>query len=123
MYKRPLIAHGQLAAAADGRATNVLTLVVRWLGYAAGPILGLFLLAICTRWVQEGPAVIGVLGGYLIAFLANDPLGWFGATTPLARLGFHPLWTALLSAAVTILVGLLLSLGSLRGGNREDRFA
>ncbi|MDJ0975708.1 MAG: sodium/solute symporter [Planctomycetota bacterium] len=110
-----LIAHQQLAGSAD-KQTNVLTLVVRWLGYAAGPILALFLLAIGTRRVGERAAVIGVLAGYLFAFLANDPFGWMGAETPLARLGFHPLWTAAFSCVVALGVALLLSLKSPSSG-------
>lgn len=106
-----LIAHEQLAAAPDKR-TNVLTLVVRWLGYAAGPVLGLFLLAILTRRIGEAAAVTGVVAGYLLAFVANDPLGWMGARTPLARLGFHPLWTAAFSCAAAVLVAILVQVAT-----------
>ena len=91
-----------IAAAAQG--TLLLTLLIRWLGYFAGPLLGLFLLAALSRRANEPGALIGVVvAGAGVIFAANYefPAWWT----------FHPLWLAPMSCVVTCVVGRLASAG------------
>jgi SSS family solute:Na+ symporter len=87
--------------AAEARATILETLVT-WLGYFAGPLLGLFLLGIVTRRTEE----VGALAGVGLAFVGVAVVvvaGW------LPRWGVHPLWLAPASFVVTVVVGRLVS--------------
>ncbi len=90
---------GVVAAAED---SLLLDLLIRWLGYFAGPLLGLFLLAALSRRANEKGALVGVaVAGAGVIFAAN--FEW-----P-AWCGHHPLWLAPLSCAVTCVVGRLAS--------------
>ncbi len=81
---------------------TILDQLVTWLGYAAGPLLGMFLLGITSRRTNETGVLSGVLVGVLVVIvlvLADVPsLG-----------GFHPLWLAPASCAITWLIGRVVS--------------
>ncbi|MHC4341214.1 MAG: sodium:solute symporter family transporter [Planctomycetota bacterium] len=81
-------------------STQILETMVTWLGYFAGPLLGLFLLGMLTKRATERSALLGVGVAFAaeIAVLSTaGPKPW----------GFHPLWLAPGSFAVTFLVGWL----------------
>ena len=81
--------------AAEGNET-LLEKMVKWLGYFAGPMLGLFLLGMLTRHVKERAALLGVIvGGASVIVLA------------LQKLPFHPLWLCPISCVTTVVVGLI----------------
>jgi len=92
---------GALVAAADGE--QMVKLLLRWLGYAAGPLLGLFLLGLLTRRTSEKGALIGM--AVAIAVIVAIVLSETG-TGP-----WHVLWLAPLSCTITIVVAWLTSLG------------
>jgi SSS family solute:Na+ symporter len=97
-----LLATGIALLAARGDAL-LLELLITWLGYFAGPLLGLFLLGLLTRRANEAGALVGVLvagGSVLAAVLAEIP----------RQHGFHPLWLAPASCALTLAAGRLASL-------------
>jgi len=79
---------------AAGREGGILQTLVTWLGYFAGPLLGLFLLGMLSTRANEPGALVGVGAaflGILLALRAGGSKPW----------GFHPLWFAPASAAVT----------------------
>jgi SSS family solute:Na+ symporter len=89
---------GALYAAQRGEA--LLNLLIGWLGYFAGPLLGLFLLGMLTRRVREAEAMAGVVAAlaavtWLVVF---PPEGLFHDV--------HRLWLAPFSCAVTVGVAL-----------------
>lgn len=88
---------------AASREGGILETLVTWLGYFAGPLLGLFLLGMLSRRANEW----GVLAGVLVAFGGIAAAVLFGRQKPL---GFHPLWLAPASAAVTVGLGRAASL-------------
>jgi SSS family solute:Na+ symporter len=103
------------AVYAAERQTEILKTLVTWLGYVAGPLLGLFLLGLLVRRANQAGALIGV-GVAMTAVLA---VAWLGPPKPW---GFDRLWLAPFSAALTCLLGWLASLagpapdpGRLRG--------
>jgi len=83
---------------AASRPTGILDTLVTWLGYFAGPLLGLFLLGMCSRRANEAGALVGVGS----AFAAVAAAALLGGARPL---GFHPLWLAPASALLTLGVG------------------
>ena len=96
-----IIAVGGAFLAAAGER-SILETLVTWLGYFAGPLLGLFLLGLCSTRGNEPGALIGVGAGFalVVAGVLLDPrTNW----------GVHPLWLAPAAAAVTFLIGLLAS--------------
>jgi SSS family solute:Na+ symporter len=104
---------GALIAARAGK--GMLELLITWLGYFAGPLLGLFLLGMLTRRANQR----GVLIGVGTAFAAVAAVLWnFGLDRLLGIPGpapdevwlVHPLWLAPFSCAVTLLVGWTASL-------------
>jgi len=77
---------------------QILELLVTWLGYFAGPLLGLFLLGILSRRTVEKGALAGAGLAVLVtiaAVILNAP----------AKLGFHPLWLAPASCLITLTAG------------------
>jgi SSS family solute:Na+ symporter len=86
------------ALLAAGQSKGILETLVTWLGYFAGPLLGLFLLGIASRRANE----VGVLSGVATAFLAVGAAVLLGIPK---ALGLHSLWLAPFSAAVTLGVG------------------
>jgi SSS family solute:Na+ symporter len=90
---------GAFLAAGEG---SILGTLVTWLGYFAGPLLGLFLLGMVSTRATERGALIGVALAF--AFVAA------GALVDLkANYGIHPLWMAPASACLTFLIGLAAS--------------
>jgi SSS family solute:Na+ symporter len=92
------VAFGEVAIAgalyAAGQEKGILQTLVTWLGYFAGPLLGLFLLGMLSRRANERGALVGVavaFAGLAEAVLRRGDRPW----------GFHPLWLAPASAAVT----------------------
>ncbi|HEX5138666.1 MAG TPA: sodium/solute symporter [Planctomycetota bacterium] len=101
------VAFGVLATLAAfyaaGKGTGILDLLVTWLGYFAGPLLGLFLLGMLSRRANEGGAIVGVGAAFLgivgvVLARGEKPWGW------------HPLWLAPVSTVVTGVVGWAASL-------------
>ncbi|MHC4955955.1 MAG: sodium:solute symporter family transporter [Planctomycetota bacterium] len=91
-----------LGALAAARAeTTLLETMVNWLGYFAGPLLGLFLLGMLTTKVEERAALWGVAMGAAYAVV----LAWFKPVLP-----FHTLWVAPISCVVTVGTALLMTL-------------
>lgn len=82
---------------------DILKTLVRWLGYPAGPLLGLFLLGMLSRRANER----GVLVGVLVAFAGVAAAAIFGGKTPL---GLDPLWLVPASTLVTVGIGWAASL-------------
>jgi len=80
---------------------SLLETLVTWLGYFAGPLLGLFLLGMATRRATEPGALLGV--GVSFAAIVTLVLAGTGADGMLW--GFHPLWLAPVSCASTLLLG------------------
>ena len=92
-----VVAIGLAVLAAHGERGLVDTLIT-WLGYFAGPLLGLFVLGVATRRVAETGALVGVAAGAALvvtAVLADLPARW----------GFHPLWLAPVALGATVFVG------------------
>jgi len=101
------VAFGGVATAAAivaaGEGQLLLDQLIRWLGYFAGPLLGLFLLGVLSRRANERGAVTGVLIAgtmVVVAVLLEAPMAY----------GFAPLWLAPLACLVTVLFGLMASL-------------
>jgi solute:Na+ symporter, SSS family len=82
---------------------SILETLVTWLGYFAGPLLGLFLLGLLSTRATQAGALIGV-GIAAAMTLVAVSLG------TKATFGLHPLWLAPFSMCVTWLAGLLASL-------------
>jgi SSS family solute:Na+ symporter len=80
-------------------STSILETLVTWLGYFAGPLLGLFLLGMLTKRANETGALIGVGAAFAVV-----------VATPAKEWGFHPLWLAPLSCAVAFGIGYAASL-------------
>jgi len=83
---------------AASKGTGILDLLITWLGYFAGPLLGLFLLGMLSRRANEGGVLVGVgvaFAGILGVVVAKGEKPW----------GWHPLWLAPVSTAVTLAVG------------------
>jgi len=85
------------------RTSLILETLITWLGYFAGPLLGIFLLGMLTRGATEA----GALAGVGAAFAGIVALLQF--TDGPRSFGFHPLWIAPASLAVTLAVGLVVS--------------
>ncbi len=108
-------------AMAQGR--DVIDLLLKWLGFLAGPVLGLFLLGMLTRRVRESHALVGVAAGYAVLLLGFTDLvlsarGADGSTTThAAHAGVHGIWAAFVGCAVTFGVAWL---GSLAGARRKS---
>lgn len=94
------VAFGLVAIAgalyAAGRKEGILDTLVTWLGYFAGPLLGLFLLGMLSRRANEAGALVGVG----VAFAALAAAHSYGIPW-----GFHRLWLAPALAATTAGVG------------------
>ena len=86
------------ALVAATQETQILETLFTWLGYFAGPLLGLFLLGVLTTRPAQPAALVGVavaVACVATAVLLELPALW----------GFHALWLAPAACAVTLLVG------------------
>ncbi len=84
-------------------ARGLLDTLITWLGYFAGPLLGLFGLGVLTRRTNEAGALIGTaLGAGLVA-------GAVALELP-ARWAFHPLWLAPVALLTTLVGGFVAGL-------------
>ncbi len=95
------------AAAAD---KSILESLVTWLGYFAGPLLGLFLLGLLTRRTEQVGALVGTAVAFaVVAFVVLS--GILGTEGPSGKMVWivHPLWLAPASCLVTLGVGTLVS--------------
>jgi SSS family solute:Na+ symporter len=92
-----LIALGVALVAAQ-QEQGLFQTMVKWLGYFAGPLLGLFLLGIVTRRASQPGALLGVGLSFL------GVIGSIVLELP-AEYGFHPLWLAPVALGITLLVG------------------
>jgi SSS family solute:Na+ symporter len=105
--RRLTVAWGVLGVAAAlyvaGRG-GLLAMAVRYVGYFAGPVLGLFLLGLLFRRTNQGGAVGGVLAGFAAVTIVVNAERWFGTPPPVGGI-----WTAAVGCACTMAVGLALS--------------
>ena len=90
---------GLVAARAE---TQMVDTLIRWLGYFAGPLLGVFLLGVLSRTANEAGALVGLVCGAGLVALA------VGRDLP-AEWGFHSLWLAPVACAVTWSAGVAAS--------------
>lgn len=93
------------ALAAARAETQILETLVTWLGYFAGPLLGMFLLGMTSARANE----TGVLVGAVASFVAVVVIVWQLGTMPW---GFHRIWLTPFSCASTLAVGWLVSLAT-----------
>ncbi|MDA1196024.1 MAG: sodium/solute symporter [Planctomycetota bacterium] len=130
LARRLTLLYGVLAVGAaffalsQGRA--VLDMLLDWLGYLVGPILGLFLLGMLTRGVGHAGALLGLLAGYGAVILGFTT--WF-TVEPQAGVwvralalgdGLHGIWAALVGCVATVVVGGLTPWGRVRGIGRPS---
>lgn len=108
------LAYGVVAVGAAfyamSRGRDVIDLLLAWLGFLAGPVLGLFLLGMLTRGVREAAALVGVGAGYAAVVLGTQGGIFFEERSLFAQIGVHPIWAAAVGCGVTLLVGRLVSL-------------
>ncbi|MBR9988650.1 MAG: sodium/solute symporter [Gemmatimonadetes bacterium] len=96
-------------------AAPLIDLILTFMGYFAGGLLGLFLLGMLTKRANGTGAFIGAVAGTLVVLMMTDndfPLPqmyeWFGV-------GPIPfIWSTALGLVVTLVVGYLISLGGPR---------
>lgn len=102
------LAHGVLAVSAafiaSRQGRDIVDLLLLWLGFLAGPVLGLFLLGMLTRSIRERHALIGVGVGYVVAMLLNTTWLTAGDETLAQQIGVHGIWTACVCCLVTLVV-------------------
>ena len=112
------IVYGVLAVGAAfyamSQGRDVIDLLLRWLGFLGGPVLGLFLLGMLTTRVRQRGALTGVAAGYVVVVLGFTPILGLAGGVPAASLGLHGIWAAAAGCATTYLVGL--ALGSAAAG-------
>lgn len=99
-----------LLGAVEGK--QLLDQLIGWLGYFAGPLLGLFVLGMFTRRTTEVGAVAGTAlagGGVIAAVLLDAPKAYH----------FHRLWLAPAALVATIALGYGIALLT-RGTSRPD---
>ncbi len=103
-----------LLAAAQSNNKGLLETMINWLGYFAGPFVGLFVLAMlpwrCPEW--------GAVSAVLLAFAASGLVvasAWWKAAE------IHALWLAPASLLLTLVLGLLsLGLARARSATRQN---
>jgi SSS family solute:Na+ symporter len=91
---------GVLATAAAlllaGRGT-LLALAVRVMGWFAGPVLAIFLLALTQRRVSAGLVLVSAIGGGVVVLVASVPGPWPEHLRP-------GIWSAALGTIVTLVI-------------------
>ncbi|MBI4616614.1 MAG: sodium/solute symporter [Planctomycetes bacterium] len=88
-----------LYAAHESSGMALLDLMVTWIGYFAGPLLGLFLLGMLTRRANQKGAVTGAVVAFACVALLV-------VAEPKEGYAFHALWFAPFGLAATFVVGL-----------------
>jgi SSS family solute:Na+ symporter len=83
---------------------SLLAMAVRYVGYFAGPVLGLFLLGFLTRRTNGRGALAGVTVSFAFVVLAINAPRLFGTTAPVSGI-----WIAAWGTAVCVTVGRLAS--------------
>jgi SSS family solute:Na+ symporter len=91
--------------------TLLIDLILAFMGYFAGGLLGLFLLGMLTERATGTGAFVGAIVGTLVVLMVTE--NDFGLPRLNAWLGLDPvpyIWSTAIGVAVTMAVGLLLSL-------------
>ena len=91
--------------------TLLIDLILSFMGYFAGGLLGLFLLGMLTKRANGTGAFIGAIVGTLVVLMTTE--NDFGLPRLNELLGFEPIpfiWSTALGLVVTLIVGYLLSL-------------
>jgi SSS family solute:Na+ symporter len=83
---------------------GLLEMAVRYMGYFAGPLLGLFLLGLLSRRATERGALLGMATAYVAVLLLTNAEAWFGWRPPVGGI-----WLTAVGCGVTLLVGLAAS--------------
>ena len=89
----------------------LIDLILSFMGYFAGGLLGLFLLGMLTRRTNGTGAFIGAIVGTLVVLMVTE--NDFGLPRLNELFGFEPIpfiWSTAIGLAITMLVGYLLSL-------------
>ena len=89
----------------------LIDLILSFMGYFAGGLLGLFLLGMLTRRANGHGAFVGAIVGTLVVLMVTD--NGFGLPRLYALFGFEPIpfiWSTAIGLAVTLIVGYLVSL-------------
>jgi len=89
----------------------LIDLILTFMGYFAGGLLGLFLLGMLTRRANGHGAFTGAIAGTLVVLMVTE--NDFGLPPLYAWLGFEPvpfIWSTAVGLAVTMVVGYLISL-------------
>ncbi len=109
MARRLTLAWGVVAIGAGlyvaSQGQGLLGLMVRYVGYFAGPILGLFLLGFLSPRTNANGATVGVVAAFSVVLLTVFGPDWFGWPSPGA------IWMATLGTVICTVVGRLASLG------------
>jgi SSS family solute:Na+ symporter len=85
---------------------SLLSMAVRYVGYFAGPVLGVFLLGVLSRRANTQGVLTGVLASFAaVVVLVNAPRWW--GLTPLGGI-----WMAAAGTVVCLVVGALTSLAA-----------
>lgn len=100
------------ALALAGRGT-LLALGVRVMGWFAGPVLALFLLALARRPVPPAAALLGGAVGFAVVIYVSVPGPWPSPGNP-------GIWTTALSCGVTTCVALVAARGRFGTGPARD---
>ncbi len=89
----------------------LIDLILSFMGYFAGGLLGLFLLGMVTRRANGHGAFTGAIVGTLVVLMVTE--NDFGLPPLYAWLGIEPIpfiWSTAVGLAVTVVLGYLLSL-------------
>jgi SSS family solute:Na+ symporter len=90
----------------------LITLILKFMGYFAGGLLGLFLLGMLTKRANGHGAFAGAIVGTLVALMMTE--NSFGVPEMYGWFGIEPIpfiWSTAIGLAVTMGVGYLISLG------------
>ena len=83
---------------------SLLAMAVRYVGYFAGPILGVFLLGMLDARATERGAVAGMIAAFAAVLLNAQSEAILGSPSPIGGI-----WNAALGCLVTVLVGMIVS--------------
>jgi SSS family solute:Na+ symporter len=100
--------------------TLLIDLILAFMGYFAGGLLGLFLLGMLTKRATGTGAFIGAIVGTLVVLMVTE--NDFGLPRLNEWLGLEPvpyIWSTAIGLGVTMVVGLLISLAQSPGSTAE----